>query len=66
MMTSIIILIGSLRCLKEAQTMDMILGLNVNLNLVSLFSVTYVVGTHWNSLYEAIPMCTYNICLSNN
>ena len=23
---------------------------------------TYVVGTHWNYLYEAIPMCTYNIC----
>ena len=29
---------------------------------VSLFSVTYVVGTHWNCLIEAIPMCTYNIC----
>ena len=26
-----------------------------------LFSVTYVVVT----LYEAIPMCTYNICLFN-
>ena len=23
---------------------------------------TYVVGTHWNCLIEAIPMCTYNIC----
>ena len=32
--------------------MDMVLGLNVNLTLVSLFSVTYIVG-----LYEAIPMC---------
>ena len=28
---------------------------------VSLISVTYVVGTHWNFLIEAIPMCTYNI-----
>ena len=28
--------------------MDMVLGLNVNLKLVSLFSVTYIVGTHWN------------------
>ena len=46
--------------------MDMILGLSVNLNIVSLFSVTYVVGTHWNCLIEAIPMCTYNIYLSNN
>ena len=46
--------------------MDIILGLSVNLNIVSLFSVTYFVGTHWNCLYEAIPMCTYNICLFNN
>ena len=22
---------------------------------------TYVVGTHWNCLIEAIPICTYNI-----
>ena len=36
---------SSLRCLKEAKTMDMILGLSVNLHLVSLFSVTFVVGT---------------------
>ena len=21
-----------------------------------------VVGTHWNCLYDVIPMCTYNIC----
>ena len=49
--------------------MNMVFGLNVNLKLVSLFSVTYIVGTHWNCLieaYEAIPMCIYNICLSNN
>ena len=46
--------------------MDIILSLSVNLKLVSLFSVKYVVGTHWNCLIEAIPMCTYNICLSNN
>ena len=45
--------------------MDMILGLSVNLNTVSLFSVTYVVGSHLNCLIEAIPMYTYNICLSN-
>ena len=37
--------IGSLRCLREAKTMDMILLLSVNLKLVSLYSVTYVVGT---------------------
>ena len=29
-----------------------------------LFSVTYVVGIHWNCL-EVITMCTYNICLFN-
>ena len=22
---------------------------------------TYVVGTHWNSLIEAIPICTYDM-----
>ena len=44
--------------------MDMVLGLSVNLKMVSLFSVTYVVGTH--CLYEAIPMHIYNMCLSNN
>ena len=32
---------------------------------VSLISVTHVVGTHWNCLIEAIPMCTYNICPFN-
>ena len=46
--------------------MDMVLGLSVKLKLVSLFSVTYVVGAHWNCLIEAIPMCTYNICLFSN
>ena len=45
--------------------MDMILDLSVNLNIVSLFSVTCVVGTHLNCLIEAIPMYTYNKCLSN-
>ena len=45
--------------------MNMVLGLNVNLKLVFLFSVTYIVGTHWNCLIEAIPMYIYNICLSN-
>ena len=41
--------------------MDMILG-NVNFQIVFfLISVTYVVGTHWNFLYKAIPMCTYNM-----
>ena len=24
---------------------------------------TYVVGTHWNCLIEAIPICTFNIML---
>ena len=28
----------------------------------SFIEKTYVVGTHWNCLKEAIPMCTYNIC----
>ena len=46
--------------------MDMVLGLSVDLKVVSLFPVTYVVGTHWNCLIEAIPMCIYNICLSKN
>ena len=46
--------------------MDMVLGLSVNLKIVSLLSVTYVVGTHWNCLIEAIPMYIYNICLSSN
>ena len=46
--------------------MYMVLGLSVNLKLVSLFSVTYVVGTHWNCVIGAIPMCIYNKCLSNN
>ena len=54
--TGIIILIGSLRCLKKAKTTDKILGLSVNLILFSLFSVTYVVDTHWNCLIEAIPI----------
>ena len=35
------------------------------LKYVSLISVTYVDGAHWNSLIEAIPMCTYNICQFN-
>ena len=56
-MTGIVILISSLRCLK-----DMILGLSVHLDIVSLFSVN-VVGAH---CIEAITMCTYNICLSNS
>ena len=28
---------------------------------VSLILVTYVVGTRWNCLIEAIPMCIYNV-----
>ena len=27
----------------------------------SFIEKTYVEGTHWNCLIEAIPMCTYNI-----
>ena len=41
--------------------MDMILGKCKFPN-----SVTYVLGKHWNCLIEAIPMCTYNICLFNS
>ena len=26
----------------------------------------YVVGTHWNCLFEAIPMCTNNIYFTGN
>ena len=32
---------------------------------VSLILVTYVVGTRWNCLIEAIPMCIYNVCQFN-
>ena len=47
--------------------MDIILGINVYPKKVCfLFSVTYVVGIHWNCLLEAIPMCPYSICLSIN
>ena len=46
--------------------MDMILGFSVNFNIVSLFSVTYVVGTHWNCIIMTIPLCTYKIGFSNN
>ena len=28
----------------------------------SFIELTNVVGTHWNCLYEAISMCTNNIC----
>ena len=48
-MTVILILIGSLGSLKEGKTMDMILG---KCKFSFLFSVTYVVGTHWNRLYD--------------
>ena len=44
--------------------MDMKLG-KCKFPIVFLFSVTYAVGTQWNCLYEAIPMCTFNICLFN-
>ena len=57
MVTGNLILIGSLGCLKEIKNMDMILGKCKS----SSFSVTYVVGTHWNCLYETIPMCTDSI-----
>ena len=45
--------------------MDMVLGKCKIPKFPSLLSVTYVVGTYWNCLYEAIPMSTYNICLFN-
>ena len=44
--------------------MDVILDKS-KLKKVSLISVTSIVSTHWNCLIEAIPMCTYNICLFN-
>ena len=45
---------------------EMILCINVNFKIVFfLFSVTSVAGTHWNCLIEAIPMCSYIICLFN-
>ena len=44
--------------------MGMILGLSVNLNIVSLFSVTNAVGIHWNCLIETIPMCNEAIPMS--
>ena len=31
----------------------------------SFIEWTYVVGAHWNCLYEAVPMCTSNICYCN-
>ena len=31
----------------------------------SFIKWTYVLGAHWNCLYEAIPMFTYNICYWN-
>ena len=51
---------------RGKNNLHLMLRLSVNLNLLFYFTVTYVVGTHWNCLIEAIPMCTYNICLSNN
>ena len=45
-------------CLKEAKTIDMILQNRLN----TLYSITYVIGNHWNCFIEAIPMYTYNIC----
>ena len=34
--------------------MDMVLCLSVNINLISLFSVTYVVGTHSNCQFQCV------------
>ena len=39
--------------------MDMMFS--VYFKIGSLISVTYVVGTYWNCLIEAIPMGAYNI-----
>ena len=45
--TGILILIGSLGCLKEVKTMDTILGkCKFPNSFSSLFSVTHVVSTH--------------------
>ena len=40
--------------------MDMILD-----KCLFLIFSNMLVGTHWNCLIEAIPMCTYNICQFN-
>ena len=65
-MTGILILIGNLGCIKEVKKVDKILGkCKFPNSFLPYFSETYVVGTHWNCLYEAIPMFTYNICLFN-
>ena len=54
-------------CLKEAKTIDMILGkCELQNRSNSLYSITYVIGNHWNCIKEAIPMYTYNICFFNN
>ena len=42
------------------------LGLSANMDhQANIPSNEHVVGTHWNCLIEAIPMCTYNICPFN-
>ena len=59
--TAILILIGSLGCLKEVKTMDMILGKCKFQNSFLPYFQLFILGTHWNCLYEATPMYIYNI-----
>ena len=63
MVTCILILTGSLSCLKEAKRLDMISKKKVSVNFKINFLIfgSIVVGTHWNRLIEAIPMCTYTM-----
>ena len=63
MVTDILIPIGSSMCLKEAKTMDMLLGKykfqNSVLNIFSNKCCRYALAL------PHIPMCTYNMFLLN-
>ena len=52
-------MIGNLRYLKEATTLDMILAKCKlqNIYFFLIFSINYVVGTHWNCLYVGQFQC---------
>ena len=63
--TGIFILIGSLGCLKEVKTIDMILGKCKFPNRFFLIFYDICCRYTLDCLNEAIPMCTYNICLFN-
>ena len=56
-------LIGSLRCLNEAKTIDMILGKRKLQKLVFFIFSNICCWYTLELPNEAIPMCTYNIYL---